>query len=152
MCFKTGHPPSQCPAKHTGKILHKYGFVKSLLQLPLLSKDQINRLRNKAPPLSEELLTADYYDEIDLQSDDGSEALVEEEDLNPGTAIPGTKRNQFLGTSNTDTSSVNTTDSTDDDVFGLLSVATQKNIGTGNPKEGNLKYKIGEIVIINLWS
>ena len=79
--MKTGHPPAQFPAKHTGKIMSKKALVEGILMLPRLSTDMIHRLQNKAPTLSEELLTIDYYNKIDVLSDD-DECLLGEDDEN----------------------------------------------------------------------
>ena len=61
--------------------MSKEALVEGILMLPRLSTDMIHRLQNKAPTLSEELLTIDYYDKIDVLSDD-DECLLGEDDEN----------------------------------------------------------------------
>ena len=61
--------------------MSKEALVEGILMLPRLSSDMIHRLQNKAPTLSEELLTIDYYDKIDVLSDD-DECLLGEDDEN----------------------------------------------------------------------
>jgi len=61
--------------------MSKESLVEGIIMLPRLSTDMIHRLQNKAPTLSEELLTMDYYDKIDVLSDD-DECLLGEDDEN----------------------------------------------------------------------
>ena len=81
-CQKSGHSSANCTAKQTGQILEHHNLIKPLFTLSKLSVEQVNALRSKAPALSEELLTADYHDDIDILSDDEEYNLDSEENIN----------------------------------------------------------------------
>lgn len=105
--------------------MSKESLVEGIIMLPRLSTDMIHRLQNKAPTLSEELLTMDYYDKIDVLSDD-DECLLGEDDENinyntgePEEIIPrhaSSNGNKNILCDNTD--------------------LIKKDLGTGDPKTG----------------
>ena len=68
--------------------MSKEALVEGILMLPRLSTDMIHRLQNKAPTLSEELLTIDYYDKIDVLSDDEYLLGEDDENINYNTGEP----------------------------------------------------------------
>ena len=68
-CDKQGHSSSHCTAKETGIILVLFNLLKDLLSLPNVPIELLNRLRNKAPPLTIERL-AGHYEDIAESSDD----------------------------------------------------------------------------------
>ena len=76
ICNKSGHRGDKCPAKDTGKILAYRRLIKPLLTLAELDSAQIYSLSNKAPAISEEMLRVpDYYDDIDILTDEEDEDI-----------------------------------------------------------------------------